>query len=276
MTKDSIDGYLAHLAREERSGATIGKYRRDVLRFYAFLPPQKLVTKEEAVRYKHWLEERYEPASTNSMLVALNSYFNYMDWRDCRVKLLKCQRKLFCAKERELTKSAYVRLVKAAKRRRDERLSLVMQTICATGIRVSELEFITTEAVDQGYANVSCKGKTRVVLLPRDLCRMLKRYCAKKRISRGSVFVTRGGRPLNRSNIWREMKKLCGSAGVNPDQVFPHNLRHLFAVTYYSQEKDIVRLADIMGHSSVETTRIYTATSNTEHERQLARLGLVV
>lgn len=275
MTESDLQRWCAWLEREERSGATVAKYRHDGMSLLAYLAGAE-VTPEGMQSYKRWLSRRYRPASANSMLVAANSLLGFLGRQDCRVKLLKTQRRLFCGRGKELGREEYERLIRAAEQEGNTRLSLVMQTICATGIRVSELCFITKEAVDEGTAVVSCKGKQRVVLLPKKLRRVLKGYCRARGIEAGPVFITKGGAPLDRSNVWSEMKRLCRRAGVAEDKVFPHNLRHLFARVFYQIQKDIVRLADVLGHSSIETTRIYTASSGTEHARQLERMNLIL
>lgn len=262
-----------HLIREEKSSLTVEKYVRDVGQFLAWLGAGEL-SKENTLAYKQWLMERYAVASVNSMLSALNCYLEFLGRPDCRVKQLKQQRRAFLPEEKELTEPEYRRLLEAA--RGKKRLWLLMQTICTTGIRVSEHRFITVEAAKKGCAQVQLKGKCRLVLLPGKLCRALLRYAREQGIRRGSIFVTASGRPLDRCNIWAEMKKLCSTAGVSREKVFPHNLRHLFARIYYSLEKDIVRLADILGHASVDTTRIYTMESGKTHRMQIERMGLFV
>ena len=221
------------------------------------------------------LTERYSVASVNSILSSLNSFFNYLEWYELRVKTIKVQKQIFASTEKELTKAEYERLLTAAKSKHNERLYLLMQTICSSGIRVSELRFITVESLQKEYAEVNNKGKRRIVYLPRDLCKILKTYCKSQNRTSGIVFLTKNGKPLDRSNIWSDMKKLCKEANVSEKKVFPHNLRHLFARTYYSLQKDIVRLADILGHSSVNTTRIYTMESGEIHRRQIQKLGLL-
>ncbi len=228
------------------------------------------------IGWKEALSADHAPATVNSMLVAVNGFLRFMGWHALTVRLLKIQRPLFREEQRELSKDEYARLVDAAQRAGDERLALILQTICATGIRVSELRFISAEAVRSGRAEVCNKGKRRTVFLPDRLRRLLKTYLKKQKITAGAVFVTRTGRPLDRSNIWRAMKALCKSAEVEPSKVFPHNLRHLFARAYYALEKDLARLADILGHSSINTTRIYTMESGTVHARQIGRMGLVI
>ena len=234
------------------------------------------ISKGLLLEWKEALIEAYAPASVNTMLAAVNRFLAFCGLGDLRLRKLKIQKSLFLSEDKELTRAEYVRLVQAAQRQENARLSLVIQTICATGIRVSELRFITAEAVQSGRAEVSNKGKRRAVFLPDKLRRLLKSYLQKQKITAGAVFLSRNGRPLDRSNIWRDMKALCESAGVAPGKVFPHNLRHLFARTFYALEKDLSRLADILGHSSVNTTRIYTAESGAVHARLLGRLNLVV
>lgn len=275
ITQAQLVQFRASLIEDEKSTATVQKYLRDIGVFFAFAGQQP-VTKDTAIRYKQYLKERYKPASVNSMLAAVNRFFKEMNWFDCVVKALKVQRQAFRAKERELTKEEYYRLLKAAKTQNNPRLYLLMQTLCSTGIRVSELQFITVQAVEAGRATVSLKGKTRTVLIPRALCRELRSYAKQRGIRTGSVFVTRGGRPMDRSNILHAMKALCSEADVDRHKVFPHNLRHLFACLFYQAEKDISRLADLLGHSNINTTRIYTCVSGEEQTRQIEQLGLVM
>ncbi len=210
------------------------------------------------------------------MLASLNSLFSFLGWHDCRVKSMKVQRQIYCPEERELTKAEYERLCQAAKRRGNKGLNLLLQTICGTGIRVSELKFITVEAVKKGEATVSLKGKTREVFIVKVLKQKLLRYAEKKKITSGAIFITRGGKPMSRTNIWREMKNLCKEARVNKAKVFPHNLRHLFARTFYSIEKDIAKLSDILGHSSINTTRIYIVTTGGEHRQRMEKMRLII
>lgn len=275
MTKEQIMQFQNGLLEDEKSSATIQKYLRDIEKFFLFTK-QEAVTKDMVIRYKQYLMETYKPASVNSMLAALNRFFKEMGWFDCVVKAVKVQRQSFRCQERELTKAEYFRLLKAAKQQDNRRLYLLMQTLCATGIRVSELRFFTVEAVRSGRASVSLKGKTRTVLIPSDLGRELRCYAAARGIKKGSIFVTKSGSPMDRSNILHEMKALCGLAGVDRSKVFPHNLRHLFACLFYKAEKDLSRLADLLGHSNINTTRIYTCVSGNEQMRQIERLGLVV
>ena len=227
------------------------------------------------LEYKAEIVEKYAPASVNSILASLNSFFNQNELYGLRIKNLKIQKRIFCQSEKELTKPEYERLLKAAKDKNNEKLYLLMQTICATGIRVSELKFITAEAVKCGQAQVKLKGKIRTILLPKELCRVLKQYIKNQEIKSGCIFRTRNGKPIDRCGIWKAMKSLCETAGVSREKVFPHNLRHLFARTYYSLQKDIVRLADILGHSSINTTRIYTIENGETYRRQMQKLGLV-
>lgn len=271
-----IDAFERMLIEEEKCASTRKKYVRDVKALLAYLGEPGCVTKAAVIAYKQHLTERYAVATVNAMLASINSFFKKMSWYDCVVKSLRVQQAAFRPPERELTKAEYYRLLQTAKAQGNERLYLLMQTLCGTGIRISELPFITVEAVTAGRARVTLKGKTRAILLPAALCRELRRYTRARRIRTGSVFVTRGGRPVDRSNVFREMKAICTEAGVDPRKVFPHNLRHLFACTYYQAEKDISHLADLLGHSSINTTRIYLMKSSAEQAHQLEHLGLVI
>lgn len=274
ITTNELSAFREYLLNEEKSTATVEKYLRDVRAFLAFAGEEE-VTKEVTVAYKTTLQEKsYAISSINSMLASLNKLFDFIGWSDCKVKTLRKQREIYCSEERELTKAEYMRLLEAAKGQ--TQLRLIMQTICGTGIRVSELRYFTVEAIRRGEVNVRCKNKTRVVLLPGKLRQILLEYIRGRRIKEGAVFVSRNGKPLDRSNIWAGMKKLCEAAGVNPKKVFPHNLRKLFARTFYGIEKDIAQLADILGHGSIETTRIYIMTTGIEHRQKMDRLGLVV
>lgn len=275
ITTERIKDYVVFLHEQERSEATVQKYAHDLTALAVFLDGAP-VTKGLLLAWKEVLMGKYAPASVNTMLVAINGFLSFCGFREFRLRPLKIQRALFLAGEKELTRAEYVRLVQAAKRKENERLALVIQTICATGIRVSELRFITAEAVQTGRAEISNKGKLRSIFLPDKLRRLLKAYLRKQKITAGAVFISRNGKPLDRSNVWRDIKSLCQSAGVAPTKVFPHNLRHLFARTYYATEKDLSRLADILGHSSINTTRIYTAESGITHARQIEKLGLIV
>ena len=274
ITSEQIKLFREYLVNEEKAMATIDKYIHDVEEFVRWLVNPQF-DKGVVLTYKNYLTEHYAPASVNAALSSLNSFFNFMEWYDLRVKNLKIQKQIFASTDKELTKAEYDRLLQAAKQKKNERLYLLMQTICSTGIRVSEVRYVTVAAVLRGIAEINCKGKRRQVFLPKQLCRILKQYIKDKKIKSGAVFVTKKGNPLDRSNIWSDMKKLCKTANVSEKKVFPHNLRHLFARTYYSLQKDIVRLADILGHSSVNTTRIYTMETGEIHRRQIQKLGLL-
>lgn len=274
MTKETIQNFKAYLVNEEKSKATVEKYTRDTVIFSKWLLNRELC-KEEVLSYKEKLMSEYAPRSVNSVISSLNAFFDFISRHDCKVKTLKVQRQIFADKNKELTKAEYERLLTAAKSKHNERLYYLMQTICSCGIRVSELRYITVSAVKSGQSIINCKGKMRTVFLPKQLCKMLKEYINRHGIKKGCVFVTKTGNPLDRSNIWADMKKLCESARVSKDKVFPHNLRHLFARTYYSLQKDIVRLADILGHSSVETTRLYTMETGDVHRMQIEKMHLL-
>lgn len=278
MTRSISPGCLAefrdHLQREEKSASTVEKYLRDVNTFVVFSRGQE-ITKELTVAYKKYLEAKnYAIRSINSMLASLNSILEFLGWVDCKVKHLRSQRQTYCTEEKELTKAEYMRLLDASKGQ--EQLNLVLQTICGTGIRVSELKYFTVEAVKHGEVSVRCKSKIRSILVPGKLKKLLLDYAKRNGITKGTIFITKGGKPLDRSNIWSRMKRLCKRAGVSPTKVFPHNLRKLFARTFYNIEKDIAKLADILGHGSIETTRIYIMTTGFEHRQKMERLGLVV
>lgn len=275
ITAKLISRYAEYLRERERSVATIQKYVHDLTVLCEYLNGAP-VTKTALIEWKQTLEKRCAPTSVNAMLAAMNGLLDFCGLAHMKVKPLKIQRPMFCDSEKELTRAEYIRLVRAAEAAKNERLSLVLQTICATGIRVSELKFITVDAVRAGKALINNKGKRRIVFIPDKLRGLLKRFLQKQKITAGPVFVTRTKKPLDRSNIWRDMKALCESAGVSSGKVFPHNLRHLFARTYYSIEKDLSRLADILGHSNVNTTRIYTVESGAVHARQMEHMGLIV
>ena len=274
ITSKTVKGFKLYLYEEERSDNTIEKYMRDV-RFFRKWLKERSVEKSVVIEYKKELCERYAVKSVNSMLSSINAFFVFMGWYELKIKTLKIQRRIFADKSKELTKAEYERLLIAAQNRKNERLYYLMQTVASTGLRVSEIKYVTCEAVRQGQAVINCKGKIRQIFLPKKLCQMLKGYIKSRNIRSGSVFITRSGKPLDRCAIWKMLKDLCESAGVSKDKVFPHNFRHLFARTFYSLQKDIVRLADILGHSSVETTRLYTMESGTEHIKQLQKLGLL-
>lgn len=274
LTARHIESFRTYLMTEEKSAATVEKYLRDVRKFA--WDKTGIITRETVLTYKRWLQENYAVRSVNSVLTSLNRLFVYCGWGELRVKTIKIQRRVFCAEERELTQGEYIRLCRAAKKKGNERLSMLLQTVCGTGIRVSELEAITVEAARRGEAVIACKGKTRVVLIIRRLQQKLLRYAAKQGIRSGMIFVTRSGKPMNRTNIWREMKQLCAAAEVDPQKVFPHNLRHLFAREFYRADKDIAKLAVILGHSSIDTTRIYIISTGAEHRRRMERLHLIL
>lgn len=274
ITENIIAAFQKHLILEERSAATVEKYIRDVREFAEYVNSE--VAKETVIAYKNHLQEHYAVRSVNSMLASINSLFAFLGWHDLKVKALKLQQQVFCPEEKELTKAEYTRLCKTAERKHNERLNLILQTICGTGIRVSELQYITVEAVKQGEAVVSCKAKTRSVFIVKELKQKLLRYAAEQNIKSGMIFITRTGKPVSRTNIWREMKALCVEANVNPQKVFPHNLRHLFARVFYGIEKDIAKLADILGHSSINTTRIYIISTGTEHRKRMENMRLIL
>ena len=279
LDMDQMEAYCQWLYENEKSNTTIQKYRHHLLMFFAYLENRKLekkIRKSVVLEWKEWLKGRMAPTSINNALAALNSFFRFCGRKDLAVRYLRVRKQVFCPEERELDRSEYERLVKTAVHLKKERLSLLLQTICATGIRISELKFITVESLEQKCAEVECKGRIRTVWFPRELCRMLKDYVRRKRIVSGMVFVTRTGKALDRSNVWREMKQLGQLAGVQEQKIFPHNLRHLFARVYYNQEKDLSRLADILGHCNVNTTKIYTRESGKTHVRQIEQMNLVM
>ena len=275
ITAKTIAEFKEHLILEERSAATVEKYIRDVKAFAKYTQ-NSAITKETVIAYKKHLQENYAVRSVNSMLASINSFFSLFGWNDLKVKSLKLQQQVFCPEEKELTRAEYTRLCRAAERKHNERLNLILQTVCGTGIRVSELQYITVEAVKRGEAVVNCKAKTRSVFIVKELKQKLLRYAAEQGIKNGMIFVTRTGKPVNRTNIWREMKALCAEADVNPQKVFPHNLRHLFARVFYGIEKDIAKLADILGHSSINTTRIYIISTGTEHRQRMENMRLIL
>ena len=276
ITSAHLNAFRDYLKSEEKSANTIEKYLRDVRTFCAYLEG-KTISKETVIAYKQkLLDEHYAVRSINSMIASINSFLTFLGLTDCKVKSIKLQRQIYCPEQKELTKAEYMRLVKTASLKGNERLNLLIQTICGTGIRVGELEFITVEAVKGGEAIVSLKGKTRSVFIVQELKKKLLRYAAEQNITTGQIFITRNGKPIGRTNIWREMKNLCEEANVNPDKVSPHNLRHLFARTFYGLEKDIAKLADILGHSSINTTRIYIVTTGDEHRKRMEHMQLVI
>ncbi|MDO5541652.1 MAG: tyrosine-type recombinase/integrase [Eubacteriales bacterium] len=275
MGEEKISNFCEYLYREECSRGTIEKYVRDIKNFYAWLDGRG-VNKENAAKWKeHLLEKGYAPVTINSMVSAVNRFFRFAGWEECHIKFLHIQRKMFREQSKELTRNEYKRLLKAAGRQGNERLELAMETICSTGIRVSEVRYITVEAAKRGRTEISLKGKIRTILIPDKLCRKLLKFAEKQKNTSGEIFLTRSGNHLSRHQIWYEMKKLCKSTGIEPSKVFPHNLRHLFAATFYRVCSDIVKLADILGHSSIDTTRIYLISTGAEHAQQMARLGLL-
>lgn len=276
LTEKQITSFNEYLKSEEKSRNTCDKYIRDARAFACYMKGE-CVTKQAVIDYKNkLLTDNYATRSINSMLASLNSLFSFLGWSDVKVKSIKLQRQIYCPEEKELTKAEYIRLVNTAKQKGNKRLNLLIQTICGTGIRVSELQYITVEAAKSGEAVVSLKGKTRSVFIVRELQKKLLCYAAEQKIMSGPIFITRNGKPMSRTNVWREMKSLCEQADVHPQKVFPHNLRHLFARTFYGIEKDIAKLADILGHSSINTTRIYTVTTGVEHKRKMENMRLVI
>ena len=275
LSEEEIAVYLQFLQEQEKSSGTLEKYRRDLHQFFAYFQEREL-DKGALLEWKAYLQKQYHPSSVNGKLTTVNGFFTFYGRYALRMKLLKIQKEIFSREEKELSRTEYGRLVGAAEQKGNERLALVIQTICATGIRVSELQYITVEAVCRGRAEVNCKGKRRIIFLPVELQKKLKGFLKRNGIREGVVFRTKTGNPLNRSNIWADMKKLCRMAHVEPSKVFPHNLRHLFARTFYSIEKDIAKLADLLGHSSVETTRIYIMESGREHRKKLEKMRLVL
>ena len=267
--------FESHLRNEERSAATIEKYMRDV-RFFAVSVGYAEINKQKVLDYKSQLGEIYAVSSANSMIAAMNCFLRFCGWHELCVKQFKMQREVYCSEEKELTRAEYIRLLDAANAKHNERLNLIIQTICGTGIRVSELQYITVEALHSGEAIVNCKGKNRRVFIVSGLKKKLLRYVKEQGINAGTVFVTRSGRPVSRNCIWKEMKALCAQADVSPSKVFPHNLRHLFARTFYRLEKDIAKLADILGHASINTTRIYIVTTGAEHKRKMENMRLII
>ena len=274
ITTTKIKKYREYLIEEEKSKNTIDKYMRDINAFTKWIAERELC-KAVILEYKEHLKLSYAAKSVNSILSSLNSFFEFCEWHNLKVKLLKIQKQIFANESKELTKDEYDRLLNAALSKGNEKLYLLMQTICATGIRVSELQFITVESLRKRKANIDLKGKMRMVIIPNNLCKTLLKYSSEQKITTGSVFISKNGKPLNRSNIWKMMQSLCYDANVSKSKVFPHNLRHLFAKRYYSLHKDIVRLADILGHTSVNTTRIYTMETGDIHRKQIQELGLL-
>ena len=274
ISEESIGAFVDSMRRAEKSERTVEKYARDVHALQVWNADE--ISKETVIAYKKYLTEKgYAKRSINSMLCSVNAYLDFMGWGECKVKLLKMQKETFCRAEKELTKAEFERLCHAAQTEGNKRLYLLLQTLCGTGIRVSELPFITVEAVRCGAATVTLKGKTRTVFIVKELRKKLLAYAKERGITAGQIFRTSSGRSLNRTNIWREMKGLCRKAKVEPGKVFPHNLRHLFARAFYAVKQDIAKLADILGHSSIETTRVYIVSTGREHRRLMEKMKLV-
>lgn len=275
ITKTTIEQFEAYLHKEERSNGTVDNYIRNVRELAAWLAGQA-VTKEQLVAWKDALQaKRLQPTTVNAKLAAIGCFLRVMGWQDCQVRFLRVQRRVFREKEKELTREEYEKLLAAAQQQGSARLALLLETICATGVRVSEVQYITVEAARRGRVDVTMKGKIRTILLPNKLCRKLLKYAKQTKTASGKIFLTRNGTALSRKQIWAEMKSLCQAAGVSPGKVFPHNLRHLFATVFYRACHDIVKLADVLGHSRIETTRIYLVTTGFEYAKQLEQLGLV-
>ncbi|WP_276951541.1 tyrosine-type recombinase/integrase [Acetatifactor muris] len=281
ITNEEITSYRKYLTEEEYADGTVQKYLRDIRAFSAWLTErgnseERTVDKEAATGWKACLVGRgYAPVTVNAMLSSLNGFFGFLGWEECKVKFLKIQRRTFRDQGRELGRAEYERLLKAAGKAGNARLAILLETICSTGIRVSEVKYITVEAIRRKRTDISLKGKIRTILLPGKLCKKLREYVKKRKIKSGEIFVTRNGKSMCRRQIWGEMKQLCEKAGVSASKVFPHNLRHLFARTFYGLSRDIVKLADVLGHSSIETTRIYLISTGETHARQMERLGLI-
>ena len=275
LTQKELSAFAAHLRREEKSAGTAEKYLRDAGRFARWLEGRPVTAELAAAWREHLTAQGYAPVTVNAALSALNGLFRFLGWDECRVKFLKIQRRVFREEGRELTRPEYDRLLAAARSLGRDRLALLMEAICSTGVRVSEVKYLTVEAARAGRAEVRLKGKIRTILLPGKLCRKLLKYAKTQKTVSGEIFLTRNGKSLGRRQIWAEMKRVCREAGVVPSKVFPHNLRHLFATTFYRACKDIVRLADVLGHSSIDTTRIYLMTTGEEHARLLEGLRLI-
>ena len=274
LTAAILKSFQAELIKQERAPATIEKYMHDIRTFYSWLGNRE-VTPETVHEWKKSLTERFSPGTVNGKLAALNALFTFTGWTDCRARSLKLQRRAFRDDARELTRDEFYRLVATAERLGKERLALLLEAIGSTGVRVSEVKYFTVESARLGRAEIALKGKIRTILLPGKLCRKLLKYARKQKNASGEIFLTRSGKPINRKQIWAEMKALCKQVGVEPGKVFPHNLRHLFAQTFYHQTRDVVKLADVLGHSSLSTTRIYLISTGAEHRRELEKLKLV-
>ena len=276
FTIEQMKQFRAYLNAEDRSAGTVEKYLRDVQAFSDWMEKEEVTHERAAAWRENLLERGYAPVTVNSMVAAVNQFFSFLGWEDCKIKALKLQRKMFRDDRRELTREEYQRLLSAAHQLGRERLALLLETICSTGIRVSEVKYITVEAAYAGRAEISLKGKLRTILLPGKLCRKLKKYAKQQKAASGEIFLTKSGKSLSRRQIWAEMKRLCKAANVAPSKVFPHNLRHLFARTFYRVCRDVVKLADVLGHSSIETTRIYLISTGAEHAKVLAQMHLIL
>ena len=274
LTDKLLKSFVGYLHDQEKSSSTIKTYQRELFSLQIYIDGDN-ITKEKLILYKNILANQYTPSTCNVAIAAINSFLRFVGRQDLMIKPLRVQKQIFEDKDRELTKKDYNKLIKAAMLNNDERTALAIQTICSTGIRVSELQFITVDSLRKGQAQVKNKGKNRMVFLPKTLVQVLKKYVVNQNIASGSIFVTRNGKCLDRSNLWKSMKNLCDIAGVKSSKIYPHNLRHLFAKTYYTQQKDISRLADILGHSNINTTRLYTRESGIVHARQIEGLGLI-
>ncbi len=273
LSSEHYSNFRSYLLKEEKSEMTILKYLRDVKGFYDFVNGRQM-TKEMVLNYKKYLQDQgYAIRSINSMIASLNSFFHYLGWFEFKCKNLRYQKQTYSDSEKELTKQEYFKLLKASESH--PKLNLILQTICSTGIRISELKYFTVEAVKKGKISVQCKCKTRTILIPKQLKKRLLDYASNQKVITGCIFQTKNGQPLDRSNIWKQMKMLCEKAKVQKQKVFPHNLRKLFARTFYNMEKDIAKLADILGHGNINTTRIYIMTTGQEHRRKIERLGLL-
>lgn len=275
LTQKSIADFENDLKENERSNLTVSKYIHDIESFKTFLDGRE-ITKLLVLEYKTTLANKYAKSSANPMLAAINSYFHFMGWYEYVVKRFSIQRKVYCDESKELARNDYIKLLNSAKEKGKDRLYLILQTICGTGIRVSELRFFTVESIRSGKVVITCKSKTRTIFLLPKLKEMLLRYAKSKKITSGAIFITKSGKSIDRSNIWREMKSICSSAGVLAMKVFPHNLRHLFARAFYKVEKDLAKLADVLGHSSIETTRLYIISTGAEHRRQMENMRLII
>lgn len=275
LSQSQFEEFRAILLREEKAPGTVEKYLRDVRAFAAWLAGCPVCRERVSEWKESLLAAGYAPVTINGMLSSLHKFFHLMGWKECCVSFLRIQRRIFREQSKELTKEEYVRLLETARELGQDRLALLLETICATGIRVSETRYITVEAARRGRAEIALKGKIRVILLPGKLCKKLLRYAKKQKTASGEIFLTKSGKSLSRQQIWAEMKLLCKKSSVESSKVFPHNLRHLFAVTFYQVSRDIVKLADVLGHSSVETTRLYLISTGAEHAQQLELLGLI-